>query len=338
MATTSSITSQFRVEVTFYKLTKLMEENKAVFVLDDAYVYTTSNLKINTDLSPTLFEGKDENEVIKILMNDLEEFKIMNNLKNLNDFYYSQTELFITKLFKTFSTDNKFLMKIMDAIVKREKETNGFEINFPNHKYYFNNEIMTAVADSLNGLALHLIKRFDADPFMYDFQNKNSLHLLIIKGRKKDFDVSGLSSAYRYSNMMPTFHAILAHPDFKHQVHATTYLGHTAMHLACMRKDVDYMKPLIDQNARLFIQDKSGRTPLDCISLSKNEVKKIFTNYLGLRVTNDYVSDLEHRDLMTIDNTIMDQDHRFELLKEEMIAYKKEVFARRDAKIKCLIA
>ena len=294
-----------KIEVVFYELTELMKQDKSILILDTASIYSVTNLKLNEDFGPDILlpEVSNEKDVIKRLMQDLEEFKRINNLPNLSTVYYSQSNLYISKFFATFSSRKphyNFRMKFMDALIKREKETNGYDVNRQNFKYYGNTEIMTAVADSSNELALTLMRRYNANPFIVDTQGKNCLHLLICKGRKMDFlDGTDFNMIYNHSNMMPTFKAILEHPQFKNYKNDRTMDGHTAMHLACIRKDFDYIKPLIDYGADLYKQkDYDGNEPLDFLYLPKENVKAILLKYFYLRPA--IISDFDHRDIVTI--------------------------------------
>ncbi|WP_162534200.1 ankyrin repeat domain-containing protein [Candidatus Cardinium hertigii] len=131
-------------------------------------------------------------------------------------------------------------------------------------------------------LPLMYLRTFKADPFVYNYRDrKNALHFLLLKGH----DVQQC-----------IINVIQQHPAIKAHINDQTIYGDTALHLACVRRDLTNIKQLLKHGAKdsLHMVNKIGKKPVDMLLMPTEERMRWIYLYLGFdNLSADYFNNSE---------------------------------------------
>lgn len=123
--------------------------------------------------------------------------------------------------------------------------------------YYQNTVLNSLVASGIGQEALWLFEECKADPFISDGY-KNTLHFIVARGYKTDEFFS--------ESQFQLFNAIV-HNSGSH-INDVAFDGSTALHIACARRDLVYIEPLIHGGGDIDYCNNLGHTPLDVMKMS----------------------------------------------------------------------
>lgn len=76
--------------------------------------------------------------------------------------------------------------KINDDTFKDLLDKGRLNMNHANKKYFSNTLLMTLISNGKSKIAIELLDKFNANPFVPDNFDKNALQFLIYKGHKKE--------------------------------------------------------------------------------------------------------------------------------------------------------
>lgn len=150
------------------------------------------------------------------------------------------------------STKNAIPILLKAGVDPNQRDTSG---NTPLH---------WSIANAAVGCAMVLIQhaqqyQIDFDVQDWSFSYMTPLQLAISKGRRNsgwDYLVESLIANTKYLNKQ-------------------NKRGNTALHLACVRRDLPYVKALREAGANFTIRNKDGKTPKDLWSVSTDDAWKI---------------------------------------------------------------
>lgn len=215
-----------------------------------------------------------------LIVEDLLEFIKINNIEDAN-------KILISSPFTLSSWDlvTTLYGAIKDDVLKNLIDRKILNIDNINKEYYGNTLLMTKISNGEGEEAIELIEKFNSDPFINDASNRNSLHLLVAKGHKEKLNTGNIyRSNPDHDNQLPLFAKILEHPNIARHINDQDIDGNTALHIACIRRDIDYIKPLIEHGANLNIMNqKNKRTPLQILSMPAIHRETILSSILFSR-------------------------------------------------------
>jgi|GEM_PF-5481150 hypothetical protein len=193
----------------------------------------------------------------------------------------------------------------------------GFNVNKiydPNH--YGNNPLMWEIAygwDIKPDGALIMLNTFQANPFICDkLGQKNALHFLLLKGREIQRCI---------------FSAILNHHDIDKHINDKTVHGDTCLHIACLRRDEQYITQLLSKGADFNIKNNSGQTPIEMLYLTEEKRLEFLAceGYLDRAANRDlnYVATIDEKIFNscpeTIEQKIIEQTAAQSVIRENEI-------------------
>ncbi|MDD9139921.1 MAG: ankyrin repeat domain-containing protein [Candidatus Cardinium sp.] len=144
-------------------------------------------------------------------------------------------------------------------------------------------QIISNGSDLVNQtMPLLFLRTFKADPFVYNYRDKkNVLHFLLLKG---------------HNAQQCVINAIQQHPAIKAHINDQTIYGDTALHLACVRRDLANIKQLLKHGAKdsLHMVNKIGKKPVDMLLIPTEERMRWIYLYLGFdNLSADYFNSSE---------------------------------------------
>ena len=242
-----------------YKATKQMQEGKSIFKLYDYKQYGLSDEVANDNGYGTLdllnYLHPSDND----LESDINDFMKLNKITDINSILILNKPLIHTLFHETVKKDKKF--ETLDFLINKQ----NLNINAQDKKYFNNTVLMLYVANGEVKKPLKLINDFNADPFIPDECGKNSLHFIIAKGHK------GTSSLNDFENQLNLFNKILLSKNIKNHINDQDDFGNTAAHIAAAKRDMDYLRPLIETGADLEIKNKNGLSVIDVLKKSSED-------------------------------------------------------------------
>lgn len=161
------------------------------------------------------------------------------------------------------------------------------DCNRTEHQFHGNTPLLTMVSNAENTGAMQLIessKKNNSNTLNLDITSTkfgtSALHLTVAKGYKNiDFNNQSLD----ISNLKLAKALIDAgcNVNLKVDLPKSPLDGNTALHLACIRKDMDFCKLLLDSGADLTIKNAKGQTPLDLLFLEKKDAATLINTATG---------------------------------------------------------
>ncbi len=117
--------------------------------------------------------------------------------------------------------------------------------------------------------AIKLMDLFpDVDPFIKDDMKKNALHFIVAKGRK-DKDTY---------NQFQIFTKILTHEKITDRIDDVDGFGNTALHIACARRDSDYIELLLQVGANPKIKNQKNQSAIDILNADEKDRLLVLMN------------------------------------------------------------
>lgn len=101
-----------------------------------------------------------------------------------------------------------------------------------------------------------LSEDFNANPFIPDVYGKNALHFLLLQGHEVQRCIVD---------------SVLNRKDSEEHINDLTICGDTPMHIACARRDVQFIAQLLKKGASLEIKNHDGLTPIDVLHLDEKQ-------------------------------------------------------------------
>lgn len=292
--------------MTFYKNMRT-NENKALKIIHPKIrFYSISNEKFieifekNNLIEKNLSNERKKQEILSLIKQDIDLFytneinmisNFANSIKGPSAIHTPSLRKFIRDLIleKIEYPEKNLSMaeEILKYYLKKEGQLKG---NI--RKFIINNEdigccpcyiephslLMEFVGEGWSKEPIELMNTFDGvDPFIIDRKGKNTLQFIIAKSRKHESHIVNIKEieASDYQNQFLLFERILKHKEIKEHINDQGLDGQTALHIACARRDFDYIKLLIENGASLEIKNDNGQSPIDVLKLNEEERIKI---------------------------------------------------------------
>lgn len=133
-----------------------------------------------------------------------------------------------------------------------------------------NTPLIWAIANASNDAALEIIDCWkDTIDLNIKCRNGNTaLHLSVAKGYK---NIDGQGGTLNRSNL----EIVSSLTNNGCDVNLQNDKGYTPLHYACLRRDVEMIKVLLDHGAQNEIRDNQGRSPKDLLELTRDEAAAI---------------------------------------------------------------
>ena len=250
-----------------YQETQIMKDKKSIFSTIEI-----SDKQVNAQNRTNLIISNYIHTSDRELESDIHDFMTLNKIYDINSI-----KLFIGRHLSWLALDQN-VEYIMSYLINKK----NLNINYQEEELFDNTILMAAIANAENPIGL--INLYNADPFIRDIVGKNSLHLIIAKGHKKK------NPSHRREDQRPLFNEILLSKNLKDHIDDQDKFGNTALHIAAAKRDMDYLKPLIENGANLDIKNKDCLSVIDVLKQSLGYRFKVLSSILNLKEDNKKIN------------------------------------------------
>ncbi|KTD78314.1 ankyrin repeat domain-containing protein [Legionella waltersii] len=145
--------------------------------------------------------------------------------------------------------------------------------------------IANARNDSAKALLDCLKDKEDVTAFMNEFSNyyrNSAIHLIVGKGyRNRDYNGNKIQT----TNLTLLEQILSYGADIDAQTRSDKYTpglgGWTALHFACVRRDMAYIQFLLEHGANASLRNELGQTPLDMVKLESKKAESLLALQVG---------------------------------------------------------
>ncbi|CDZ75917.1 ankyrin repeat protein [Legionella massiliensis] len=167
----------------------------------------------------------------------------------------------------------------------------NIDLNTRDFTFFDNTILMWLVANACNDSALALLEVVKAKPYCKEMldaislKGTSAIHLVVGKGYRdirSDKEKLGVSNLALLKEMI----ALGADINIKMQLDPNDYNEEifksinksTALHLACARRDIEFINFLVEHGADLNLKNGKGQTAFDMLRIDKEEAKSFVDN------------------------------------------------------------
>lgn len=174
------------------------------------------------------------------------------------------------------------------------------------------NEAAKAILDSTKGKpsVKDMIDKCIAGTDDVDSFGTAAIHLIVAKGYRDQNSEGGplsVSNLELLANLIDSGANINATTETNYFAYDDYCYGNTALHFACARRDMDFIKFLLENGADQNLKNSKGQSPKDLLSISKEEAYKIVNdavspnNFDKVYTTDEF--ELNQMDVLFLDSS-----------------------------------
>jgi hypothetical protein len=206
---------------------------------------------------------------------DLEAFDKLISPDHVNDLFTDPRKVkagtLLNYIAKHDIKDIEHIRPFIEILAKKGADFNAREVIFFN-----NTPLIWAIANANYDVANLLIEvgsRYGAR-FHLQAGGNNALHLLLAKGYQT---VSASQQKFRAASGTTLLRYLLTLDP--HSINDTNGHGYTPLHIAALRRDIEFCRTLLEFGADPFAKGPNGETPLDMLEKTHGEANEIIKSF-----------------------------------------------------------